>query len=114
MGKAQAVCSSLSIDDRLHYYRLKKTVLQVVLEGYCQRFRNSEKTAIQTYVEFVRDKTVLFDKWCQAFNVKSVAEMKALILLEEFKKCLPELIVVYLNEQKVAFKIFEQSFICNA
>ena len=31
-----------------------------------------------------------------------MAEMRELILLEEFKKCLPEQIVVYLNEQKVA------------
>ena len=29
-----------------------------------------------------------------------MAEMRDLILLEEFKKCLPERIVVYLNEQK--------------
>ena len=52
------------------------------------------------YVEFVHDKSVLFDKWCQACNVKTVAEMRELILFKEFKKCLPERIVVYLNEQK--------------
>lgn len=80
----------------------KRLCCRLVPEAYRQRFRNSEKTANQTYVEFVRDKSVLFDKWCQAFNVKSVAEMRELILLEEYKKCLPERIVVYLNEQKVA------------
>ena len=73
---------------------------ELVPEAYRQKFRNSEKTTIQTYVEFVRDKNVLFDKWCQACNVKTVAEMRELILLEEFKKCLPERIVIYLNEQK--------------
>lgn len=31
------------------------------------------------------------------------SNLKELILLEEFKSCLPEHIVVYLNEQKVAF-----------
>ncbi|KAK0136914.1 hypothetical protein N1851_026936 [Merluccius polli] len=105
VGKAQEVCASLSIEDSLDYGRLKKTVLQayeLVPEAYRQKFRNREKTANQTYVEFVRDKSVLFDKWCQALDVKSVAEMRELILLEEFKKCLPERIVVYLNEQKVA------------
>ena len=103
VGKAQEVCASLSIEDSLNYKILKKTVLQayeLVPEAYRQKFRNSEKTANQTYVEFVRDKSVLFDKWCQACNVKTVAEMRELILLEEFKKCLPERIVVYLNEQK--------------
>lgn len=43
----------------------------------------------------------LFDKWCQAWNVETVAEMRELIVLEEFKKCLPQRIVVYLNKQKV-------------
>ena len=103
VGKAQEICASLSIEDSLDYKILKKTVLQayeLVPEAYRQKFRNSEKTANQTYVEFVRDKSVLFDKWCQACNVKTVAEMRELILLEEFKKCLPERIVVYLNEQK--------------
>ena len=46
------------------------------------------------------DKSVLFDKWCHACNIKTMTEMRELILLEEFKKCLPERIVVYLNEQK--------------
>ncbi|XP_035851648.1 uncharacterized protein LOC118493913 [Sander lucioperca] len=103
VGKAQEVCASLSIEDSLDYKILKKTVLQayeLVPEAYRQKFRNSEKTANQTYVEFVRDKSVLFDKWCQACNVKTMAEIRELILLEEFKKCLPERIVVYLNEQK--------------
>lgn len=46
--------------------------------------------------------SVLFDKWCQACNVSSMADMRELILLEEFKKCLPDRINVYLNAQKVA------------
>ena len=103
VGKAQEVCASLSIEDSLDYKILKKTVLQayeLVPEAYRQKFRNSEKTANQTFVEFVRDKSVLFDKRCQACNVKTMAELGELILLEEFKKCLPERIVVYLNEQK--------------
>lgn len=44
----------------------------------------------------------LFDKWCQSCNMKTVEEMRELILLEEFKKCLPDWIFVYLNEQKVS------------
>ena len=103
VGKAQEVCASLSIEDSLDYKVLKKTVLQayeLVPEAYRQKFRNSEKTANQTYVEFVRDKSVLFDKWCHSCNVNTVAELRELDLLEEFKKCLLERIVVYLNEQK--------------
>lgn len=104
VGKAQEVCASLSIEQSLDYQTLKKTVLQayeLVPEAYRQKFRNNDKTANQTYVEFAREKSVLFDKWCQSCNIKTVEEMREIILLEEFKKCLPERIVVYLNEQKV-------------
>lgn len=66
-----------------------------------QKFRTSKKTAHQTYVEFVRDKSVLFDKWRRACNVSSMVDMRELMLLEEFKNSLPDRINVYLNEQKV-------------
>uniref|UniRef100_A0A3P9JAN5 Gypsy retrotransposon integrase-like protein 1 n=1 Tax=Oryzias latipes TaxID=8090 RepID=A0A3P9JAN5_ORYLA len=104
VGKAQEVCSSLSLDQSLDYEVLKKTVLQayeLVPEAYRQNFRNVVKTANQTFVEFAREKSILFDKWCSACEVKSLEDLRELILLEEFKKCLPERMVIYLNEQKV-------------
>ncbi|XP_026021701.1 uncharacterized protein LOC113021315 isoform X2 [Astatotilapia calliptera] len=55
VGKAQEVCTSLSIEDSLDYDIMKKTVLQayeLVPEAYRQRFRKCEKTANQTFVEF--------------------------------------------------------------
>lgn len=105
VGKAQEVCASLSIEESLDSKMLKKTVLQayeLVPEAYRQIFRNSDKTANQTYTRFACDKSVSFDKWCQACNVKTLEGMRELILLEEFKKCLPERIVVCLYEQKVS------------
>ncbi|XP_035984480.1 uncharacterized protein LOC118558122 [Fundulus heteroclitus] len=103
VGKAQEVCSSLSIEHSLDYDILKKTVLQayeLVPEAYRQKFRSLSKTANQTFVEFAREKNVLFDKWCYSCKVKTIDDLKSLILMEEFKKCLPERIVTYLNEQK--------------
>ena len=44
----------------------------------------------------------LFDKWCQASKVKTMDDLRELLLLEEFKNCLPERVVIYLNEQKVS------------
>uniref|UniRef100_A0A8C5DT92 Gypsy retrotransposon integrase-like protein 1 n=1 Tax=Gouania willdenowi TaxID=441366 RepID=A0A8C5DT92_GOUWI len=105
VGKAQDVCASLSIEQSLDYETLKKAVLcayELVPEAYRQRFRNREKNTNQTYVEFCREKSALFDKWCQACKINSLEEMRELILIEEFKKCLPERIVIYLNEQKVS------------
>ncbi|CAI5660147.1 unnamed protein product [Oreochromis niloticus] len=84
VGKAQEVWSSLSIEQSLDYETLKKTVLQayeLVPEAYRQKFRNLNKTANQTFVEFAREKNVLFEKWCCSCKVKTVEELKTLILL---------------------------------
>ncbi len=60
------------------------------------------KTVKQTYVEFVREKRVLSKSGCLSSRVTSLEEIQELILLEEFKNCIPANIVVYLNEQKVS------------
>ena len=52
-------------------------------------------------MEFARDKGNLFDKWHAASKVTDFNSLRELILLEEFKNCLPERIVVYLNEQSI-------------
>ncbi|CAI5669799.1 unnamed protein product [Oreochromis niloticus] len=104
VGKAQEVCASLSIDDSLDYEIVKSTILrayELVPEAYRQKFRSCEKSANQTHIEFAREKTLLFDKWLAASKVKDFAQLRELVLLEEFKMCLPENVVVYLNEQKV-------------
>ncbi len=41
----------------------------------------------------------LFDKWCDASKVTTFDQLKELLLVEEFKNCISEKIVVYLNEQ---------------
>uniref|UniRef100_A0A671VWW5 Gypsy retrotransposon integrase-like protein 1 n=1 Tax=Sparus aurata TaxID=8175 RepID=A0A671VWW5_SPAAU len=104
VGKAQEVCTSLSIEDSLKYDVIKATVLrayQLVPEAYRQKFRKCEKTATQTYGEFAREKDALFDKWCQACKVETFDGLRELLLMEEFKNQLPVKIVIYLNEQKV-------------
>lgn len=56
----------------------------------------------KTYSEFAREKGGLFDRWCTACKASDFESLRELILLEEFKKCLLDRMVVYLNEQKVA------------
>lgn len=106
MGKAQEVASSLSLEDSLQYDTLKESVLrayELVPEAYRQRFRNHKRSNGKTFVEFAREKGVLFDKWCTSNNVNSDYEsLRQLILLEDFKGTLPEKMVVYLNEQKTS------------
>lgn len=103
-GKAQEVCSALPIESSLDYEAVKTAVLrayELVPEAYRQKFRGHMKTVKQTYVEFVREKRVLFEKWCLSSRVTTLKELQELILLEEIKNCVPANVVVYLNEQKV-------------
>ncbi|XP_058254433.1 uncharacterized protein LOC131358974 [Hemibagrus wyckioides] len=104
VGKAQEVCSSLSVPDSMDYDTVKAAILrayELVPEAYRQRFQNFRKTQTQTYVEFAREKAFLFDKWTAASKVNSQETMRELMLLEDFKNCLPERVSVYLNECKV-------------
>ncbi len=103
-GKAQEVCSTLSLEEGLKYESVKSAILrayELVPEAYRQRFRKHKKSPTQTFVEFAREKGVLFDKWCTASKASDFDSLRELMLLEEFKGCLSERVVVYLNEQKV-------------
>ncbi len=103
-GKAQEVCAALSLQDSLDYDVIKTAILrayELVPEAYRQRFRNHKKVSNQTFVEFAREKSLLFDRWCTSNKVSDFNALRELVLLEEFKSCIPDRIVVYLNEQKV-------------
>lgn len=85
------------------YEQVKAGILrayELVLEAYRQKFRSSKKQESQTYVEFAREEETLFDWWCSVQGVKTLDDLKALVLIEEFKNCLPERVVTYLNERK--------------
>lgn len=104
VGKALEVYSTLSLEESLKYDTVKQAILrsyELVPEAYRQQFRNRKKSSTQTYMEFARDKTVLFDKWCTSSKADDLVSLKELVLLEDFKQCLPEKMVLYLNEQKV-------------
>lgn len=102
-GKALEACASLSVSESLSYDNLKSAILrayELVPEAYRQRFRGRRKSCSQSFVDFARDKGLLFDRWCSASKVSTFASLRELLLLEDFKNCLPERIIVYLNEQK--------------
>ncbi|CAI5669135.1 unnamed protein product [Oreochromis niloticus] len=69
VGKAQEVCSSLSTECSLDYDKLKSAILlayELVPEAYRQRFRGLKKVQGQSFLDFAREKSVLFDQWCMA------------------------------------------------
>ncbi|XP_013856405.1 uncharacterized protein LOC106512295, partial [Austrofundulus limnaeus] len=104
VGKAQEVCAALTIEESLVYDKVKAAILrayELVPEAYRQRFRALRKSTTQTFVEFAREKGMLFDRWCQSTKATDFNSLRELMLLEEFKNCLPDRTVLYLNEQKV-------------
>ncbi len=64
MGKALEVFSTLSLEDSLNYDAVKLAILrayELVPEAYRQKFRGHKKNSSQTFVEFSREKALLFD-----------------------------------------------------
>ncbi len=102
--------------ESLDYDTVKAAVLrayELVPEAYRQKFRAWLKQAKQTNVEFAREKKNLFEKWCLASKVTTYEELQELILLEDFKTCVPENVVVYLNEQKVSSFLMQWCLLMN-
>ena len=49
----------------------------------------AEKRENQTYTEFAREKETLFNKWCSSKEIDNFEKLRQLLLIEEFKKRLP-------------------------
>lgn len=65
-GKAMEVYSTLSIEEALQNETIKAAILRVyelVPEAFRQKFRNHKKVSTETFVDFAREKGILFDKW---------------------------------------------------
>ena len=104
VGKAQEIYASVPLEQSVDYEVVKAAILkayELVPEAYRQRFRQCKKWDQHTYIEFAREKERLFNRWCTSQQVDSLELLRELILLEEFKNCVPEVITTYLNEQKV-------------
>ncbi|KAL2096852.1 hypothetical protein ACEWY4_006059 [Coilia grayii] len=103
-GKAQQAYSSLSLADAADYDKVKEAVLRIyslVPEAYRHKYRDYHKPESLTYVEFLREKEILFDRWLSSQNVTTFDALRDLILLEDFKNCLPRSVATYLGEHKV-------------
>ena len=103
-GKAQEIYSSLTLTQSDDYEILKAAILwayELVTEAYRQRFRGSRKVDKQTFVEFAREREFLFNRWCTSQKAETKYQLRELVLLEEFKNCVPEAVATYLSEQRV-------------
>ena len=103
-GKAQEAYASLTVMESKNYEMVKSTVLrayELVPEAYRQRFRNLKKKENQTYVDFMREMLVQFNRWCVASEVQTFKELCNLITIEQLKNCVPVSIATYITEKKV-------------
>ena len=104
-GKAQKAYTTLSAEDCKNYDTVKKTILQsceMVPEAYRQKFRNQRKSENQSFMEFVKEKERLMNKWYAAKMIgEDVEKLKQLILIEEISNWVPEEMRIYLNERKI-------------
>lgn len=102
-GRAQKAYSSLSLEAASDYQAVKAAVLrayELVPEAYRQRFRSWKKSEKQTYVDFVYDISVYFNRWCVASDVKTLDDLKELMVLEQFKSSVSDRIATYISERK--------------
>lgn len=103
-GRAQEAYSALSVSDSQNYCLVKSAVLkayELVPEAYRQRFRTWKKADNQTHLEFARDLTGHFTRWCSALEVKTFDDLCDLILLEQFKNSIPVNIAQLISDHKV-------------
>ena len=104
-GKAQKAYTTLSAENCTNYDTVKKTILQsfeLVPEAYRQKFRNQRKNEYQLFMEFVKEKERLMNKWYAAKMIgDDVEKLKQLILIEEISNWVPEEMRIYLNERKI-------------
>ena len=102
IGKVREIYSALSVEESCQFEVVKAAVLKVyelVPEAYRQKFRDSVKRENQT---FVGNKETLFDRWCSSKDIcGNYEKLRQLMLIEEFKKCLPSEIKTYIDEKKV-------------
>ena len=103
-GKAREAYSALSVEQSAQYDHVKQVVLkayELVPEADRQNFRKCRKEEKQTFTEFARTKEALFDRWCASKEVaKDYEKFRQMIMVEEFKSCLPDNINTYIEEQK--------------
>ncbi len=92
-----------SLSDCKEYDIVKAAVLkayELVPEAYRQKFRTLSRGVNEAHVEFARELTTAFNRWCMASEVTTFEELSNLIVLEQFKNSVPARIATYINEQK--------------
>ncbi len=103
-GKAAIAYSNMEPIDKISYSKVKATILaayEEVPESYRQHFRNLRKKDSESYVEFSRNKTRLFDKWTRSREVTEYSQLRNLVLVEDFKDNIPKHVKIHLDDLEI-------------
>ncbi len=112
-GRAQEVYSALLLSD-CKEYDIKAAVLkayELVPEAYQQKFRTLSRGVNEAHVEFARELTTAFNRWCMASEVTTFEELSNLIVLEQFKNSVPARIATYIAGKAPRVKVKSPLFI---
>ncbi|XP_068233687.1 uncharacterized protein [Palaemon carinicauda] len=100
-GKAQVVYAALSAEDSSDYDIAKKMILnayQLIPEAYRKKFRSWRKMFNQTFIEWVGQKAAKLDEWLAAEEATTFAELRELVLWEDFKNNIPKNVHIHIEE----------------
>lgn len=53
-----------------------------------------------TYIEFVREKVILFDRWLNSQSITTFEGLRDLIIIEDFKNSLSKNVATFVGERK--------------
>lgn len=101
--KSQDFYADLFIEDSANYKIVKIPILktcELVSEAYRQNFRNHKKSNGETYIEFFLKTEPYFNRWNTSKGLEARHDkLKQLVLVEEFKRCVPDDVKRYLDER---------------
>ncbi|XP_059810855.1 uncharacterized protein LOC132383681 [Hypanus sabinus] len=92
------------MDEAKDYDEVKRAILrsyELVPEAYRQKLQNLRKPWDRTYLEFAREMHMYFEHWCASKGVDGdFDKLTQLMLIEQFKGCVPEGMRTYLDESE--------------
>ena len=102
-GKALEAYDKMSTEDLDDYRQFKADILRVYElrpEAYRLQFREKRKTAGDSYLECARGLERVFEQWIASEQVDSLADLKELIVLEQFIAIADRELVPLLREKR--------------
>uniref|UniRef100_A0A671UNG2 SCAN box domain-containing protein n=1 Tax=Sparus aurata TaxID=8175 RepID=A0A671UNG2_SPAAU len=103
-GKAQEAYSALGEIESKNFATVKEAILkayELVPEAYRQHFRSWRKSDKQSHVEFAKDLTKHFNRWCSALEVTTFKDLCDLMIQEQFKESIPPEVATHIAERGV-------------